>query len=88
MRKGYRLKYSFGISLHDFETMLEAQQNRCAICQGPLDPWPHLDHDHSTGKVREILCHHCNLAIGNVKDDPLRARAVADYLDKHSTRGK
>lgn len=87
MRRGYVLKREFGISLHDFEKMLEAQGNVCAICKGALIPWPHMDHNHATGQVREILCHHCNLAIGNVKDDPDRAEAIAAYLRRHSLEG-
>jgi hypothetical protein len=87
IKRNSNLKREFGITLHDFDRMLEAQGFLCAICRSPLLPWPHLDHDHTTGRVREILCHHCNLAIGNVKDDPSRAEAVAAYLRKHGHEG-
>jgi hypothetical protein len=53
-------------------------------------PWPttaqdgdftwHIDHDHLTGKVRGLLCHHCNAALGHVKDDPAILAALIKYL--------
>lgn len=84
IKRNSNLKRDFGITLHDFEKMLEAQGNVCAICKGELVPWPHLDHNHTTGKVREILCSYCNLGIGHVKDDPERADSIAAYLRRHS----
>lgn len=86
IRRNSVLKREFGITLHDFERMLEAQDFKCAICYGELVPWPHLDHDHSTGVVREILCGPCNLGIGHVKDDPDIADAMAAYLRRHSIK--
>jgi hypothetical protein len=41
-----------------------------------------VDHDHKTGKVRGILCHKCNIALGLIGDDPARARALANYLER------
>lgn len=40
-----------------------------------------IDHDHRTGQVRGVLCHFCNLAVGQAGDDPVVLRALADYLD-------
>lgn len=45
----------------------------CPIC---------VDHDHTTGKVRGLLCHGCNHGIGSLKDDPAMLRAAADYLEE------
>jgi len=82
--KQYRLKYRHGITLEQYEAMLTAQDHKCAIClRYPADnlknPW-HVDHDHSTGKVRGILCHSCNTALGNFKDDPEILRKALEYL--------
>jgi hypothetical protein len=51
----------------------------CAIC-GASDQLVG-DHDHDTGAARGILCRNCNLAIGNMGDDPARLRAAARYLE-------
>lgn len=56
-------------------------QKRCAVC-GVEDDLVG-DHDHQTGLARGILCRPCNLAIGNMKDDPRRLRSAADYLEAH-----
>lgn len=82
--KQYRLKYRHGITLEQYEAMLTAQDHKCAIClRYPEDnlknPW-HVDHDHSTGKVRGILCHSCNTALGNFKDDVHLLMRAVEYL--------
>lgn len=51
----------------------------CAICGAESDLVG--DHDHGTGKPRGILCRNCNLAIGNMRDDPERLRRAAEYLE-------
>lgn len=70
-RKSSDLKKMYGITLDFWERMFELQDKRCAICKS-LEPggvnW-HTDHDHTTNKVRGILCHHCNLLLGNARDN-------------------
>jgi hypothetical protein len=82
----FRRKY--GITLADYEKLLAAQQNRCAICStltpGGRGEHFHVDHDHATGVVRGLLCHNCNLGVGSFKDQPERLEAAATYL---RTRG-
>lgn len=51
----------------------------CAICHRTDDLVG--DHCHATGKPRGILCRNCNLALGNMRDDPVRLRAAAAYLE-------
>lgn len=85
------LRATYGISLEDYEAMLEAQGGRCAIC-GTDDPGRArgsglssfaVDHCHDTGKVRAILCHPCNAGIGLLGEEPDRLIAAAEYLRKH-----
>lgn len=42
----------------------------------------HVDHSHTTGEVRGILCHYCNLALGLMEDDTERIKALANYLEE------
>ena len=63
--------------------MVEDQEGKCAICLSlpkGIKPW-HVDHDHSTNKVRGILCHHCNTALGNFNDDPDILERALEYLN-------
>lgn len=80
-----RLKCGYNLSLEDFERMLQSQNNVCAICKMPNSNGKRLsvDHDHSTGQIRGLLCAQCNFAIGHMKDDPNRLRAAAVYLESH-----
>lgn len=84
-----KLRRNFGITYADYKKMLASQNGLCAVGPHPLvgrtptDLHP-VDHDHHTGQVRGIVCHHCNLAIGHLRDSSERARQVAEYLDKFS----
>ncbi len=70
----------YGMSLLEYQLRLALQNGACAICKkkpnGPLC----IDHCHLTGKVRGLLCHKCNSALGFYEDDPELAQAGADYL--------
>lgn len=82
----YFLKYRYGITLADYETLLESQRGRCAICDtskpgGNLTKWS-VDHCHDSAKVRGLLCAACNMGIGQFGDDPARLRAAADYIER------
>lgn len=62
--------------------MRAAQQDRCAICR---EPGPeHLDHDHSTGGIRKLLCTRCNMGLGQFRDDPGLLRIAALYVEHHN----
>jgi hypothetical protein len=76
----------YGITQDDFDRMLTEQGGRCAICAtdspGGRSAW-HIDHDHATGAVRGLLCHLCNVGIGNLRDDTDIMRSAIAYLDRH-----
>jgi len=74
----------YDLTIEQFESLLKEQGGACAICRstkfGPKN-W-HVDHDHKTGRVRGLLCHNCNLAIGLMKDNPKQLHEAAHYLEK------
>jgi hypothetical protein len=78
------LKKKYGITYADFQAMHAAQEGCCALCRRDLpEKGAHVDHDHETGKVRALLCHHCNTGIGNLQDDPDLLMAAALYVLQH-----
>lgn len=68
-----------GLSPEEVEAIRQNQGNLCAICEDP-DPTD-LDHCHKTGKVRWLLCTHCNRALGAFRDRPDLMRKAASMLE-------
>lgn len=83
-RRWYLLQRQYGLSESQFTTLMEKQNQQCAICRLPLSDlvprFVHVDHEHLTGRVRGILCSNCNHGIGHFKDDANLLRAAACYL--------
>ncbi len=83
------LKSMYGITPEDYDRILSEQKGVCAIC-GSSDPNDnvstnlHVDHCHSTGKVRGLLCSHCNHILGKANDDPSVLLAAIQYLSRNS----
>ena len=77
----YHLKRRYGITADEADAMFEAQEGLCALCR--IEPAEHVDHDHETGAVRELLCFNCNGGLGQFKDDAAVMRAAADYVERH-----
>jgi Recombination endonuclease VII len=78
-----RYRNNYGLSTKEYTDMLIAQSGRCAICEEPLVKRLALDHDHVTGKMREILCWYCNVMLGQAKDKSDILIRGAEYLKKH-----
>lgn len=85
--KNARLMATYGISISEYFSMYEKQNHRCAICglEHELGGKMGLavDHCHSSGKVRELLCAHCNQALGKFNDDVVLLQNAIAYLTKH-----
>lgn len=79
-----KIKAKYGLTETDYLGMLAKQAGACAVCRSRFasSKQTHVDHCHKTGRVRGILCGHCNRALGEAKDDPRILRALADYLEK------
>ena len=92
--KAYNLK-QFNLTPSDYQRMYENQNGLCAVCHqtetrisknGLIAPLC-VDHNHSTGKNRDLLCTHCNLALGHVKDNIQILLNLAEYLRRHDNAG-
>ena len=82
----WRLKNSYGMTLEEKEALLKSQNNKCKICKDELQGKKlHIDHCHTTGKIRAILCHHCNTGLGLFKESPELLTKAIEYLEKHAT---
>ncbi len=81
------LQKHYGISIDDYNAMFQYQRGCCAICgthQNELTKRLFVDHDHSTGEVRSLLCGHCNTGLGMYRDDPELLEIAAEYLRLHA----
>lgn len=78
------LKIRFGITLEDYNKMFEDQNGCCAICgihNSKLKRNLHVDHSHETGKIRGLICHKCNSALGSFNDDTTVVKKAVEYLE-------
>ena len=76
------LAKNYKISKEECNRLLELQGNCCAICNNPCESGRVLsvDHDHSTGEVRGLLCIKCNSAFGLLNEDPDLIMKVYEYI--------
>jgi Recombination endonuclease VII len=78
--KQRQLQRRYGIDLEFYEYLLAKQHGRCAICNASTTLC--VDHDHLTGRVRGLLCTHCNTGLGKFADDTDRLKAAVRYLEQ------
>ena len=91
--RSYWLTRKFGIVDGWFEEKMREQGGVCAVCNQPetairlgkILPLS-IDHDHTNGKLRGLLCNACNRAIGSLRDDPNTIRKAADYVEHWRAR--
>ena len=82
----YKLKLSYGLSVEQYNTILEEQNYCCAICNTKEDELTRglvVDHCHESNKVRGLLCTYCNVAIGMLKENEENLLASIQYLRKY-----
>jgi hypothetical protein len=77
-----KLRRAYGIGAAEFDAMLTAQGNCCAICKTnePTHKWV-VDHHHATGKIRGILCNDCNIALRKDRDTIEHLRRALEYIE-------
>ena len=85
LARNNKLKRMYGITQQDFITMLEEQKSKCKICGinslEELGTILYVDHCHTTGKVRGLLCQKCNTGLGYFKDDTEILKKATKYLE-------
>ena len=78
------LKQTYGIGIEEVKQMFISQGGTCAICMDKFKSKRHMhvDHDHTTGKVRQLLCPRCNRGLGFFKDSDLLLQRAVEYVRK------
>ncbi len=93
-----KLKRLYGVTYEQVIHMLDAQHGLCANrgcgkeisleVKGPVKNRAVIDHNHTTGKVRELLCVHCNSALGLIETKQNMMLGLAEYLQKHKNNSR
>jgi Autographiviridae endonuclease VII len=84
--KWYRRKKKYGLTRDEYEKLLTEQGGLCIICGDEVGEALRVDHDHTTGKVRGLLCSSCNTGLGYFYDNPESLRKAAWYLEKNAEK--
>ena len=89
-RRAIHLRRLYKITLEQYDAMFESRKGLCDICHQQETHLLHnkvislaVDHNHTNGKIRGLLCHDCNIAIGYFKDDVERIRSAARFLENN-----
>ncbi len=81
MDRRKHLRGAYGLTIEQYDEMLEAQGGVCAICGECPDEGLAVDHCHDTGRVRGLLCRNCNSGIALLQEDLDRFSKAAKYLE-------
>jgi hypothetical protein len=80
-RKNKPYLRAYGLSRDQYDAMVLSQGGKCFICRElPTARGLFVDHCHKTKRLRKLLCHHCNVALGHLGDNPALAIRCAVYL--------
>lgn len=81
VQRRYYLRNRYGLTEEAYTELLESQECKCAICKSMLRRENiDIDHNHSTGEVRGILCSRCNKMLGFAEDDIHKLEKAIEYL--------
>jgi hypothetical protein len=78
--KAGALRNMYGITIDQYKAMEARQGGRCAICNEVPETRLYVDHDHTTGEVRGLLCTRCNVGLGMFRDNPEYLDAATQYI--------
>lgn len=74
----------YGVPCQALAALFAEQRQRCAVCRQKLKSFS-VDHDHTTGRVRGLLCGTCNSGLGFFRDSVELLQEAILYLQKHSS---
>lgn len=75
------LQKRYGVSLEQYNKMLAEQDNVCYICKdNKSNKALAVDHCHTTGQVRRLLCSNCNTSLGLLKEDIGLMEKLIEYV--------
>ena len=77
-----KLKKNYGLSIADYNAMLEKQKGKCLVC-GQYRKLV-VDHCHEKGHVRGLLCSDCNAGLGFFRDNPTVLQTAITYLKERT----
>jgi len=85
-------KHNYGIAAEQYQALYEQQGGVCASCRHPEIRMYKgkvrnlaVEHCHTTGRVRGLLCHDCNTALGLLREDPERIKALLRYIHERAS---
>lgn len=81
--KANHLITRYNLSLSDYKLKLIEQDNKCVIC-GLASYRLVVDHNHTTGQIRSLLCDGCNTGLGSFKENKEFLMNAIKYIDHHS----
>lgn len=84
-RRAARLRRYYGITVAQYDSLLEKQGHKCAVCRKPSSESKTrlaVDHNHKTGEIRGLLCSHCNHRLVSRWKDGELLRRIADYVEQ------
>jgi predicted transcriptional regulator len=77
----------YGLTIDQYEDKWLEQDGKCAMCKKECPVYGqyriHIDHDHATGKVRDLLCGNCNSGLGQLRESEELLQTAIDYIRKH-----
>lgn len=89
------LQNTYGITRIEYNQMFQEQNEVCAICEKPETSVDYrsgkvldlaVDHHHTMGQVRALLCRRCNQTLGQIDEDPIILDRMISYLANHSIK--
>lgn len=87
-RRSSNTKYAYKLKPGELELLYSEQGGKCAICGEPGASRGKgclcVDHDHTTGKIRGLLCASCNSGVGFFKESPERLHSAIEYIKLHT----